>query len=217
MPEHELLDPKPPPQVVQPETINVKVTMPPVTISMRAHLWLHWAKIAIRQERRAWDTRAAGHSEANFGPYIGRETEEAIEAVAAARHCIHNLLRVWEADFGLPKQSQITFGDFTTATPADPDKWEACVLGLVGHRNEAVHHNEETALTQPHPGYQTNVSGVAAKFTAERATEAVDIMLEDVIRLAMTAPSPALQKFASDYAHVLELLDRQRISGDDLW
>lgn len=166
---------------------------------------------------RARDTRAAGQREEDFGPYIGRETEEAIEAVAAARHCIHNLFRAWKVDFGLPKQREITFGDFTTATPTNPNQWKARVLDLVGDRDVAVHHNEQTAPMQRHPGYQANVSDVAAVFTAERATGAVDIMLEDVIRLAMTKPAPALQKFASDTAHVLKLLDHQRATGDDLW
>jgi hypothetical protein len=89
------------------------------------------------------------------------------------------------------------------------------VLQLIKHRNDVVHHDELTAAAQAHPAYPTNVSGLAASFTAERATEAVDIMLDDVLRLVMTAPAPALRSFAHDHGHVLAVLDQQRTTGAD--
>jgi hypothetical protein len=185
-------------------------------VMVRAHLWLHWAKIAVRQERRAWIARERGQKEADFAAYIGLETEEAIEGIAAARHCIHNFFRVLR-ELGLPNEKKLVLQDFSTATSVDPDKWLSRVKELIGDRNDAVHHDEVTTPTQPHPGYATNVGGVSVSFTAERATQAVDVMLNDVLRLALTAPLPALTHFAEDYAHVLAQLDRQRDHGVDPW
>jgi len=40
-------------------------------------------------------------------------------------------------------------------------------------------------------------------------------MLDDVLRLVITAPAPALQSFANDHGHVLAALDQQRTTGAD--
>jgi hypothetical protein len=203
--------PEPPSQVVAPPTVAAAVTVPSATILMRPHLWLNWARISVRQERRAWDARDRGLCQPGSpGSYLGLETEESIEAVTAARHCLHNLWLVWNLG---GDERTATLARLTTANPANAATWQTRVTRLVVDRNGVVHHNEATAPAQPHPVYPTNVSGLAASFTAERATEAVDILMDDVLRLVMTAPSPALQAFANDHGHVLALLDQQRSTG----
>lgn len=210
-------EPGPEPQSLELGALGAATVFSPASIGLTEHLWLHWAKIAIRQERRAWDARRDGQRVTAFAPYLAKETEEAIEAVAAARHCLHHLSRVWQGPLGLARQKDLTLPKITLAPPISPVTWTARVTRLIKDRVEAVHHDEESASARPHPGYATNVSDIAALFTAERATEAVDVMLDDVIRPVLTAPSAPLADFARAHGHVLGLLDQQRATGNDLW
>jgi hypothetical protein len=186
------------------------------TVLVSTHLWLWWAELAIRQERRTADARKRGLAEfeagRGFAEWLRVEGEEAVQAVAAARHSIHNVWRVWRA-FGVPGQRGLLPEHFT-AKPAKAG-WTERVEALVGHRDEAVHHDEEMAPPQPHPAYPTNVSGVTAVFTVERATAAVDLLLNEVLYPALTEPVEALTEWASGNRHVAELLAGQR-AGDDL-
>jgi hypothetical protein len=94
--------------------------------------------------------------------------------------------------------------------------WEQRVLQLIDDRDGVVHHDEQTAPARPHPQYPTNVSALEASFTAERGTESVDVMLNEVLRPAIAAPSAALQPWTADIGHVLIDLDNRRTSGDDV-
>jgi hypothetical protein len=197
----------------KPETIHVGVEVPAVSIAMRPHLWYTWAMIAVREEQRAWCLRHTGLQQTGFGPYLVQEAQEAMQAVVAARHALHNLFPVWQPLLGLSGESKVRPHHFTVASlrPA----WEARVLQLIDDRDGVVHHDEQTAPVQPHPQYPTNVSALEASFTAERATEAIEVMLNEVLRPAITAPAPALQRWAADIGHVPTDLDSRRTSGDD--
>jgi hypothetical protein len=82
--------------IVQPATFVVKARFFQGTIAIRPHLWLKWAKLAIRQEQRAKEARFAGSTTTlRYAFAHGQEVEESIQAIAAVRHCLHNLWRVW--------------------------------------------------------------------------------------------------------------------------
>jgi hypothetical protein len=187
--------------------------MPAVSIEMRPHLWYTWATIAVRQEQRAWRLRRTGLHQTNFAPYLVQEAHEAMQAVVAARHTLHNLFRVWQPLVGLSGESKIRPHHLTVAS-LQPG-WERRVLHLIDYRDGVVHHDEQTAPVRPHPQYPTNVSQLEASFTAERGSEAVEVMLNEVLRPAITAPSAALQPWAAGIGHVPIDLDNRRTSGDD--
>jgi hypothetical protein len=198
---------------VQPETIRVRVEVPAVSIAIRPHLWYTWAMIAVREEQRAWRLRRMGLQQANFAPSLVQEAHEAMQAVVSARHALHNLFRVWQPLLGLSGERKVRPHHFTVASLQEA--WEERVLQLIDDRDGIVHHDEQTAPVQPHPQYRTDVSALEASFTAERATEAVEVMLNEVLRPAITAPAPALQRWAADIGHVPTDLDSRRTSGDD--
>jgi len=205
------------PQVVRPDTADVGVVTESAEILVKTHLWLYWAKIAVRQERRAWAARERGQSTSDYGPFLALETEEAIQAVAAARHSLHNLFRVWKPLIGVEEEREVSRGHLTSDTVSNADEWENRVRDLIEDRNEAVHHDEEFVTPRRHPGYETNVSGVAATFTAERATDAVDVLLHGVLRPVLTKPSSNLKAFAREHRHVLEKLEQQRAGKLEVW
>jgi hypothetical protein len=169
--------------------------------------------IAVRQEQRAWRLRQAGLQRTNFAPYLVQEAHEVIKAVVAARQALHNLFRVWQPLLGLSGESKIRPHHFTLAS-LHPD-WEQRVLHLIGDRDGVVHHDEQTAPARPHSQYPTNVSELETSFTAERGTQAVEVLLNEVLRPAITAPSAALQPSAVHIEHVPVDLDERRASGDD--
>lgn len=210
---------------VQPQPIIVTTKVYAPTITIRPHLWLKWAKIAIRQEGRARDARAQGAVMGNrFGLNLGLEVEDSIQAVAAVRHCLHNLWLVWRDILNadrltnggppLEREKQLTPSIFTTELPPNIKEWKARVRSLIGQRDMAVHHEEESAPPVPHPFYPTNVAGLDAAFSYERSREAVDLMM-DVFARAMVSPSPALIGWANANSHVLGLLERMRTTGED--
>lgn len=200
--------------IVQPETIDARVEIPAVRIEMRPHLWYTWAMVAVREEQRAWRLRRKGLQQTNFAPCLVQEAHEAMQAVVAARHALHNLFRVWQPLLGLSGESKVRPHHFTVASlqPA----WGQRVLELIDDRDGVVHHDEQTAPVRPHLQYPTNVSALEASFTAERGTEVVDVILNEVLRPAIAAPSAALQPWAAGIGHVLIDLDNRRTSGDDV-
>lgn len=211
--------------IVQPATLLVKATFPQALVAIRPHLWLKWAKIAIKQERRTAEARAVGAAAGDaFIHALGQEVEDSMQAVAAVRHCLHNLWRIWldpidearrmAGQSPMRKEGQIKPTHFTTDLPTDIRQWKQSVKELIGKRDEAVHHDEETAPTVPHPFYPTNVSGVDASFSLERVNEAVDLMM-DILRQALQSPSPALVEWATGNRHVLDSLVTMRATGQD--
>jgi hypothetical protein len=114
----------------------------------------------------------------------------------------------------LSGERRIRARDFTVASPQPG--WDQRVRRLIDDRDGVVHHDEQTAPVQPHPRYPTDVSQLEASFTAERGTEAVDVMLNEVLRPAIAAPSAALQPWAAGIGHVLVDLDDRRSSNDDV-
>ena len=199
---------------VQPETIRATSNVPGPSIAVRPHLWYTWAMIAIREEQRGWLLRRKGRQERDFAPYLVQEAQEAMQAVVAARHALHNLFRVWKPMLSLSGERKIRPLHFTTAS-LQPG-WQERVLRLIDDRDGVVHHDEQTAPARPHPEYPTNVSALEAAFTAERASEAVDVVLNDVLRPAILAPSTRLDAWASPIVHALVDLDTRRASGDDV-
>jgi hypothetical protein len=200
--------------VGRPGTIRVAAGVPGVSFSIRPHLWYTWAYIAVRQEQRAWRLRHEGLKHSEFGPYVVQEAQDAMQAVVAARHALHNLYRVWRPLLSVSGEGKIRPHHFTAASVRQG--WSSRIGNLIEDRNGVVHHDEETAPARQHPQYPTSVSQLEASFTAERATAAVDVMLNEVLRPAIDHPSPALAGWAAGIEHVPCDLDARRASGDDL-
>ena len=136
-----------------------------------------------------------------------------MQCVAAARHCLHNLFRVWNGELKLTKEKQVQLAAISSVSNVNSQAWKRALGQLVGDRNLVIHFDEAFAPPVPHPGYTSHVSDVSARYTTERATEAVDILMESVIRPVLQSPSTKLQSFADQYVHVLSHLDHQRSTG----
>lgn len=206
-----------PSTIVSPGPLRVSAVFPPATIAIRDHLWLWWAGIAIRRERDAWLARSRHQPGQNFG----REIEESIQSVSAVRHCFENLWLEWQprievvGGVKLAKQRQLRPKHFTTHDFADMHGWLRRVRAVVSDRIWVIHHLEADRPTYAHPVHPTNASELAVRFTPERSTEAVDVMLDDVLGPAIRHPSAAMRGFAPET--VLDQLLAQRATGEDFY
>jgi hypothetical protein len=96
----------------------------------------------------------------------------------------------------------------------DADLWSERVLRLLHDRDDAAHHRETAAVPVSHPSQTSHVSDERARYVAERASESVDVMLNDVIRIVVSKPSKAVVEWAGGHRQVLADLDEQRADAE---
>lgn len=166
-----------------PLRLEIKTFPPRVLISMP--LWLHWAAIAVEQEKRAAHARVElEQCEADEeSTFVIDELRASMVAVTAAAHAIEGLALGLQRYVGrrrgttLLKRIINTFEPLTDASPQVQSRLRALFVEL---RNQAVHPSEELRETVPHPSdrVQSSVAAEQAKYTVEAAREAVDLMLE---------------------------------------
>jgi hypothetical protein len=204
---------EPQPAVVQLEPIRLRLEAMPVTIALRPNLWLNWTRIALHAEARAVAAHARGLSTGDIGPALEAETHETMIAVSGARHAFHHLYLDWHELLGLaPEDDEHKVPLLaTTDVPAnnkERDDWRADLREIVADRDEIIHVAQISQPAVPHP-LGTNTSVLSARFTAERATRAIDLML-DFYRRVIESPTPALAEWSSKHQHVLGDLRRAR-------
>ncbi len=199
-----MTDEKPPAQVARPKTLRVPINVNPASVFLRPNMWAKWANIAIRAEAPSWRARNRGVERSEAGPYVAFENEESRTAVTAVRHAFHHLWLDWR-DLGDAESEKELPPSATTDTPEDVaafETWLEGIAAVVLDRDRVVHHPEPSEPTAPHP-LGTNVSQQAAYFTAERATDAVDRLLDFLTRV-LAAPGIGLEQWAAKRQHVVQ-------------
>jgi hypothetical protein len=183
-----------------------------VTATIRPNMWIKWANIAIRAEAEALRARRAAMETGDHG-YLGWENENSIAAVAAVRHAFTHLWEDWKPLIagarGVPETALVDEVDETDlpliATTDVPegdarDEWLAGFAEIVRDRIRVVHLPEPAGETERHPT-GVNVSPMAVHFKAERATDAVERMIDFVERV-VAAPGSGLEAWAEGRQHV---------------
>lgn len=203
--------------IIQTEPVHIGADVGEATVAIGSNLWFNWAKIAIRQERRALAAREWGlNADKARAKAIGLETDEVIQTVAAVRHSFHNLWLAWHDRQLLPvdEESDLRPDLITTDLPADVDAWWQRIKNIVNWRNHVVHHIQQMAPTVAHPVYPTNVGALNATFTVEYAADSVDLLL-DVFERVFERPSYQLQQWAEKRKHVPGQLELFRQTGEE--
>lgn len=191
-----------------------------VRILMQPHLWVWWAEIAIDQERLAREARAEALSLTSaggdaFGKALARETRASLIAVSASAHTLDALYGV-VGDIVAPVETGTRWSTlletfkaaFYVRGRAGGGAWAEEFEWLFDLRDSAVHHDEESRESVPHPT-GTNVSWANVAYSLESAERAVNLMLE-VLDTAFRNPRPSVAKWASDHQHVLDALRELR-------
>jgi hypothetical protein len=203
--------PGPRPQVIATVGIAAALTtVGSVRIRVSAPLWPVWLSVAIEQERRAREARAAGErivraGSDSFGEAMGQELRAAIVAVSASAYAIDALYGVVEPLIPLPaglpqtwartgasRHARIrgTLAHGFALDNATGKRWKREFTWLFDLRDGAVHYEEGLRDPVPHP-LGGNTAPEYVYYSVESVERAVSLGLE-VFSACARAPRPAL-------------------------
>jgi hypothetical protein len=193
---------------------RASATMHPPRIVIVDPMWPRWARLAIEFELASWKARwlAIGlvSDDRQYATAIGDEMQNSFQGIAAASHAIDGFygairdfaaidrrtLDAWRRN-RTPRPSRILETlkrAFHVGEPAAGWGDAAQLPDLFRLRDAALHHAERESETSLHP-LGTGVSQEAATYTAERASWAVELML-DVIGTCLINPRPNSRDYA---------------------
>jgi hypothetical protein len=190
-----------------------------LTIKIRTRLVIHWATIAIEQERLAREGR--DRLLANFKPAEGSDlTIEHYPAMISVAACSHSLealyselaelvtpetLAKWEKRRRGGRWAQIA-AMLELSIDVDVARWRSSLRTLFEERrNPVVHPKSRLQDPAPHPALPINVAPEYRIYSIETATESVDLLL-DILSAFVESPKPAVEQWAKDQRAWVERL-----------
>jgi hypothetical protein len=208
-----------------PQTIRLTVQLPQARISMRTHLWMSWARIALQHETMTTAARQelqqAAHENRN-GYMLQNEADAALVAICAAAFALEALSRELDELITIPPATLAAWQ--RKPPPADKQVLELLKLavdprGLVnvwkrelawvfGVRGGAVHYRGVSEPAQPHP-IGINVAVAQVTYSFENATRAVNLLL-GVLERCRARPKPPVRGWSRDMRHVIDELIGRR-------
>jgi hypothetical protein len=154
-----------------------------VSIALRASMPGAWAQIAVENERDAWSAR--GRPDADAIAEEMRATMVTITAATFALDAWSNTLGEVGAGIVEERNDHVrivrTIALSCAVDVATVNRWYGLLSSVFSKqdgRHALVHPPTKVTEPKPHPRGTTNTTWEAATFTAERATRAVDAMLE---------------------------------------
>jgi hypothetical protein len=183
-------------------------------LRLRTRLVLHWADIAIDQERLARDGRA----DLERGREVGEcrpkaEFHPALIAVAACAHSLDALYGEFAQLVGPVEASKRwaqVAGILELAVERDVEPWRPRLQTLFTDlRNPAVHPKAEGKEALPHPVFEANAPAEYAICTVEAVRESVDLLFE-ILSACVEAPKAPVVAWANDTRALVEGLQRRR-------
>jgi hypothetical protein len=163
------------------------------TLTIRTHLWIAWAHIAIHHEQFAREARQRAEAAPSVGDALTQEFHASMVSITAVGHCLDALFGAI-ADFAVPETTRRAWtknrtrrrGPVLEAIKAGFDVgshangWASEFAWLWDLRDKAVHFDEESREPVPHP-LGSNTSPEQAMYSAEAATRAVDLLLDVLV------------------------------------
>jgi hypothetical protein len=191
----------------QPATMTM--TAGTVSIAMRTHLWISWARIALKHEAMAHAARQEMQQPgADQSRLLGQEADAGLVGICAAAFALEALskeldelslvsaatLAAWSRK-GLADEKQILellkhgfdLRGLTTA-------WMRELEWLFDLRGSSVHYRGISEPPQLHP-LGMNVAPSQVAYSAENATRAVDLLL-DILERCRDKPKPPAQDWS---------------------
>jgi hypothetical protein len=201
------------------------VTVPPVRIFMRTHLWMSWARVALQHETMVEAARQelqqAGPENMN-GRLLQNEADAGLVAICAAAFAIEALSRELDELVIVPPATLAAWRK--KPPPADKQVlellklavdpkglvagWKRELSWLFGVRGGAVHYRGVSEPVQAHP-VGINVAVAQVTYSTENATRAVDLLL-GILERCRDKPKPPVKKWSQDMRVTInELIGRR--------
>ena len=176
---------------VQAQPAMVTATAYSPSIKIRTHLWILWARIAIKHEAMAQAARnQAQQPGVDLGPLFEAEMDASLTGICAAAFALEALSRELE-ELGLlppatvqawtknrPSDAAVTLEVLKVAV--DPkgmvNHWSQELPWLFKIRGQSVHYEGSLQAPQPHP-LGTNTGPAQVTYSIENTTRAIDLLV----------------------------------------
>lgn len=195
-----------------------------ITLLLQHNLEMTWFRIAVEHEQAALDARsrheaALARSE-DVGQTIDDEMRSAMVAIAAAAFSIDAMLVKVDDLIDESERPRVEgrvdriVETFKAAVQLGgrTQRWQCAIPALFKLRGGMVHYRGQATEGLPHPTGAVNISREAGTYTAEEASDSVDLALE-VLTVAYRSPRQrhaALVEWAARDAHVPTYLEAVR-------
>jgi hypothetical protein len=198
------------------------VAVPSVTVRVSNAMWLRWAEIAVENEHASYIPRL-GRKRSDPGDAIAPEQKAAMISITAAAHALdafcgrftevmpERLRSNWKSGSG--KRALQVWDTLRHGFTKRKLSWKSALLWLFTElRNPALHYLEVPQETKKHPYYDTHVNPDIAHYSAETATNAVDLMM-DIMLTSLSSPREEVAHKAQGMLRLAETLAVQRRSN----
>jgi hypothetical protein len=182
-----------------------------LSIQIRTHLWISWARISLKHEAMAHAARQEMRQPgADQSRLLEREADAGLVGISAAAFALEALYReldvlgvVPAATLAAWKKNRLSDDKQIlelVKLAVDPKGlvrvWTRELAWLFGVRGSSVHYRGSFEAPQPHP-LGTNVAPSQITYSAENATQAVDLLL-GVLERCRDKPKPATRGWSQD-------------------
>ena len=192
-------------------------------VSIRTHLWVWWARIAIEQERNARRSRSAAVlltiNGDGFGEHLHAETLASMIGITA---CSHSLDALYGSirDTTSPVKAEKRWshilesikGAFVINGSVGGGRWATELEWLFDLRDAAVHYAEAQNPPVPHPT-GTSTGKESVYYSLEPTRRAVDLLI-DVLSTCVSNPRPTRTEWAARMRPSVDALVTFRKSTD---
>lgn len=190
-----------------------------LSIQIRTHLWISWARIALKHETAAHTARDEMQQPgAKQSQLLEREADAGLDGICAAAFALEALSREL-VDLGVVQQANITAWTNKGLSAekilvevlkhaVDPRglvaTWQRELGWLFTVRGSSVHYQSVFQPPQPHP-LGMNVAPTQATYTAENTARAVDLLL-GILKRCRDKPKPLTQAWSKEMRGAIDQL-----------
>jgi hypothetical protein len=201
--------------------------MDSISVKIRTHLWLPWARIAMKHEAMAHDARHDAQrlpAGGNPSPLLQQEADAALVCVCAAAFAIEAMYRRFlQQEFNLiSKQDREGWKRADTADHKRvfetlrrgfdlrgmESQWRTELRWLFKLRGAAVHFIEDWREPTPHP-LGNNAAPELVTYSAESAKRAINLLV-DVLVVCRDKPTAKTRKWSQDMRGAMDDLIGRR-------
>jgi hypothetical protein len=191
------------------------------SITMRTHLWVFWARIALKHEAMAKAARKeAQQPDVDLGPLLEQEMDASLVGICASAFALEALSRELD-ELGLVpaatqaawKRNQVSDAKVTLEllklavdTKGVVSIWRQELPWLFGVRGGSVHYRGAHEAPQPHP-LGTNVAPAGITYSVENTSRAVDLLLSILERCRDKPKAKAQQWSQAAQGIIGQLID----------
>jgi hypothetical protein len=209
-------------QVIHPQGIPAPTQPPGLSIQIRTHLWVSWARVAITHEAVALAARKpAQQPGTNLSLVLEQEGDAGLVGICAAAFALEALSRELE-ELNLlpaailakwanksPKMREKTM-EVLKATVGVTNLWGRELRWLFRIRGESVHYTGSFQAPQPHP-FGTNAPSQIT-YRAENTTRAVNLLL-GILERCRDKPKPGARQWSQEAQGIITQLIGSRGQG----